>query len=365
MLAAAIYSFIVAFFVDGWSVHYFGRHGKLFSDTFEGPQKFHLNPTPRNGGLGIFLGFLVSATYLWIFQKNNFFILLLIASFPVFLAGLIEDLTKKVGVKARYLASILSAFLGIYFLDIILNRLDIPFIDNLFQYKIFAISFTVFAVAGVSNAINIIDGFNGLASMVSIIIFLGFGYVGYKIHDPLVVKISLIMIGGIAGFFIWNYPFGKIFLGDGGAYFIGFIIGELSVYLVKNYKAVSAWFPLLLVIYPVVEVLFSIYRKRLVRKHSPFIPDGLHFHMLVYKRIIPFVLNINGNDIIRNSATSPFLWLICSIGVIPAVVFWNNTLLLVISSFVFCLLYVYLYRAIVRFSLLKSLNRKKFERFRT
>lgn len=340
-------------------MHHFKHRGKLFSDTFEGPQKFHYSPTPRNGGVGIFLGFLISAIYLGIFQRNNFFILLLIASLPVFLAGLLEDLTRKTGAKIRYLAAILSASLGIYLLDIILNRLDIPFIDNLFQYKIFAIAITVFGVAGVSNAINIIDGYNGLASMVSILIFLGFGYVGYKIHDPLVVKTSLIMIGGIIGFFIWNYPFGKIFLGDGGAYLIGFVIGELSVYLVKNHRAVSAWFPLLLVIYPVVEVLFSMYRKRLIRKHSPFIPDGLHFHMLIYKRIIPFVLNVSGSDIIRNSATSPFLWLICSIGVIPAVLFWNNTLALVIFSFVFCLLYVYLYRAIVKFSLLKSLNRKK------
>jgi UDP-N-acetylmuramyl pentapeptide phosphotransferase/UDP-N-acetylglucosamine-1-phosphate transferase len=247
----------------------------------------------------------------------------------------------------------------VYFLlDVYLTRIGIPYVDNIFHIKVIAVIFTIIGVAGVANAINIIDGYNGLASVVSIIIFLAIAYVGYKLKDQFVYTISFLMIGGIAGFFIWNYPFGKIFLGDGGAYFIGFAMAVLSVHLVKNHPQVSPWFPLLTVIYPVFEVLFSFYRKKHLKGRSPFQPDGLHFHMLIYKRVVPFVFDIHRSEkLMRNSATSPFLWLICSFGAIPAVIFWQNTPILIIFTILFCIFYVWLYRSIVRFKLMKMLKR--------
>ncbi|MBZ4644097.1 MAG: undecaprenyl-phosphate alpha-N-acetylglucosaminyltransferase [Deferribacteraceae bacterium] len=166
------------------------------------------------------------------------------------------------------------------------------------------------------------------------------------------------MIGGIAGFFIWNYPFGKIFLGDGGAYFIGFTIAVLSVMLVKNHPQVSPWFPLLVVIYPVFETVFSIIRRKFYKKYRIDSPDSHHLHQLIYKRVVPFVFDIHRSEkLMRNSATSPFLWLICSFGAIPAVMSWQNTPILVIFTVLFCWFYVWLYRSIVRFKLMKMLKR--------
>ena len=146
--------------------------------------------------------------------------------------------------------------------------------------------FTTFALVGVSNAINIIDGFNGLASGVCLLILSGILYVAYDVKDVEIFYCALVLFFGILGFFVCNFPLGKIFLGDGGAYFLGFILGMLLVLLTQRHtKSVSAFFGLSIMIYPVWEVVFSIWRKRFKRKMSATEPDKVHLHMLIFKRI--------------------------------------------------------------------------------
>ena len=106
----------------------------------------------------------------------------------------------------------------------------------------------------------------------------------------------------VFGFFIWNWPFGKIFMGDCGAYLIGFLISLNLICLVQRNPEVSPWFPIALLNYPIIEVLFSIYRKTIIRKGSSYKPDGIHFHMLIYKRVSRKIIK---NQIkIANSLTS-------------------------------------------------------------
>lgn len=157
--------------------------------------------------------------------------------------------------------------------------------------------------------------------------------------------------GAVLGFLVWNFPRGMIFAGDGGAYLIGFLIAELSVLLVARHPQVSPWFPLLLVIYPVFETLFSIYRKKFLRGMSPGMPDGLHLHMLVYKRLVRWMVGSREARHLtrRNSMTSPYLWALSSLSVAPAMLFWNNTTVLMVCVGVFVLTYLYLYRMIIRF----------------
>lgn len=348
LLMSFLISFVVCFFI----IFIFAKNNNFCSDCFDGPQKFHDKPTPRIGGIGIFLAFLGVILFINFYKHDKRYFLFFLSTLPLFLFGLAEDITKKISPKIRLLASIFSGMLAYFLLDVYLTRIDLPLIDSIFQFKIIALGFTLFAIAGVANAINIIDGYNGLAAVVSILILLALGYVGYKVRDEFIYILSFVLIGGIAGFFIWNYPFGKIFLGDGGAYFIGFTIAVLSVLLVKRHPQVSPWFPLLAVVYPVFETVFSFYRKKILRSKSPFTPDGLHFHMLVYKRVVPLIYNIHRNERLRrNSATSPLLWLICSFGIIPAVVFWQNTSVLIFFTILFCWVYVWLYRSIVKFRL--------------
>jgi UDP-N-acetylmuramyl pentapeptide phosphotransferase/UDP-N-acetylglucosamine-1-phosphate transferase len=98
--------------------------------------------------------------------------------------------------------------------------------------------------------------------------------------------LSLTLTFALIGFFFWNLPFGYIFLGDGGAYLLGFLAGLLGVLVVERHPEVSPWFPLLLLLYPIYETIFSIIRKKFMRNASPFEPDPIHLHMLFYKRLI-------------------------------------------------------------------------------
>jgi hypothetical protein len=127
---------------------------------------------------------------------------------------------------------------------------------------------TVFAVAGVANSINIIDGFNGLASMCCVLILLCLAYVGFQVDDLLVAWLALAGVGAVLGFFVWNFPAGLIFLGDGGAYFMGFYLAEVAILLLHRNPTVSPMFPLLLCIYPVFETVFLHLPQALPARHA-------------------------------------------------------------------------------------------------
>jgi UDP-N-acetylmuramyl pentapeptide phosphotransferase/UDP-N-acetylglucosamine-1-phosphate transferase len=271
---------------------------------------------------------------------------------PVFTIGLIEDLTKKVGVKTRLTVSTTSAFLGLYFLNILITKIQIPGLDWLLGISIIAIIFTVIAVTGLANAYNIIDGFNGLASMVAIISLLAIGYVAFKANDLVLASTCLIVIGAIGGFFIWNYPRGLIFLGDGGAYLICYIIASLSILLVVRNPSVSPWFALLVNAYPIFETLFTIWRRKVHQGKNPGLPDGAHFHSLVYRRIIRWaeVHELkNTASFAKNAKTSPYLWLLSSLAVFPAIIWWQTTWILQCFALLFCITYIWVYSAVVKF----------------
>lgn len=350
IFATMILYALIAFFISlavSFSVIFLSRKrwNALVTDHLHnGPQRFHARPTPRLGGIGLFLA-LGGASLLAIMKGEPYkgsFLLLTVASLPAFLAGFAEDLKGRLSPYIRFFLIWLSGTLAFILLDARIVRLDLP-IDFVFSSLIVSYFFTVFALTGLTNAINIIDGFNGLASMVALLILLSLGYVSYKVGDYFLATLSLTYASALAGFFLLNYPNGLIFLGDGGAYLTGLVVGSISVLLVFNHKEVSPWFPFLACIYPIFETLFSIYRKKFLRGISPFLPDGLHFHMLVYKRLTKWLLGPDADKTKRNSATSPFLWLLSLLGIGPALLFWNNTPLLILFSFLFGVVYLYLY----------------------
>lgn len=339
-------------------------HSNYTADhDMKGVQKFHSRPVPRIGGLGIMCAML--ATSGWLLMSKNtdtkLFSLLIFSSSPAFIGGIVEDCTKKIRSLTRLLLTMFAAALGFWLLDAGVFRLDIPWIDVLMAYPLVALAFTMIAVGGVANAINIVDGYNGLASMVAVLMLAALGYAGFLVGDTLIWRTSLAMMGAILGFFVWNYPRGLIFLGDGGAYFIGFMVAELSVLLVARNPAVSAWFPLLVVIYPIFETVFSIYRRVVLRGVAADIPDAAHLHQLVYKRLVRWAVGSNApkEKTTRNAMTSPYLWFLCSTSVVPAMLFWQNTLLLQICTLAFIVLYVILYRRLVHFNAPRWLQIRK------
>jgi UDP-GlcNAc:undecaprenyl-phosphate GlcNAc-1-phosphate transferase len=348
-----IVPFLLSFALTLWLVRYSHVHAHLSHDhDLGGAQKFHTTPVPRIGGVGIMaglLGFTLLAAWRSHPQAREI-AWLMACALPAFVAGLIEDVTKRVSPLVRLIFTALSALLAGLILDATINRLGIFGVDYLLSFTAIGLVFTAFAVAGVANAINIIDGFNGLASVVACTMLASLFYVAFSVGDALVMSCCLALIGAILGFFLWNYPSGGIFLGDGGAYLIGFLVADLAVYLVHFHPEVSPWYPALLFVYPVVETMFSIYRRRFLRGTSPSMPDGVHLHTLVYRRLIRWALGYQHvSPEKRNAMTSPYLWLLSAMAVLPATVFFRQSWVLFVGVLVFILSYVWLYFRLVRF----------------
>ncbi len=353
-MAYVLGAFIVSLVVTLLLVRYRRLHVQHTGDTdFKGVQKFHARSVPRVGGISLVLAMIVPCVIASFRDPEivGALTLLIVASLPVFIGGLVEDISKKVRARVRLSLALCSGALAYYWLGAAITRLDIVGLDWILQFGAVSFLISIFAMAGAANAINIIDGYNGLASVVSAMILAGLAYVSFYLGDRLLLVAAVGMLGAIGGFLIWNYPRGLIFLGDGGAYFIGFMIGTLSVLMLARHPQVSAWFPLLLCIYPVFETLFSIYRKKLVRGKSPGAPDGVHLHMLVYKRMVRWAVGSSEARLItqRNAMTSPYLWVLSSMGTIPAVLFWQNQWVLMAFVVLFSVSYVELYRRLVLF----------------
>lgn len=319
---------------------------------FSKPQKVHTSPVPRIGGLAVVLGLLAwLGWHAWQGGRLQLPALLFACAMPAFLAGFIQDCTEAVTPRGRLIATALSAILAFHFIDAGLRETAIPGLDWLVGFTLGSLALTVFTVAGIANAINIIDGFNGLASMCVMLMLAAVGYVAFQVDDPLIGYLALAGFGAVLGFFLWNYPSGLIFLGDGGAYFLGFLVAELGILLIGRNPEVSPLFPLLVCIYPAFETIFSIYRRAVLRQRPTHMPDGIHLHSLVYRRVMGWAVGDRSAKALtrRNARTSPVLWALCMVSVVPAMLFWDNTP--VVASFLalFAITYVALYWRIVRF----------------
>lgn len=329
-------------------------HAHLSADAdLSGPQKFHATPVPRIGGIGIVLGLVATLGALWLIRGSDMLpgVLLLACAAPAFLGGLAEDFTKTQSPRRRLFFTTVSAGLAAWLLDAVISRADIPGVDWLVTFIVPALLLTIFAVAGVANAVNIIDGFNGLAAMCVVMMLGSIAYVAFQAHDPVMALCALAGVGAVMGFFIWNFPAGLIFLGDGGAYFLGFYVAELSILLLQRNAEVSPLCPLLMCIYPIFETVFSMYRRKFVRGRPVGMPDGVHLHSLIYRRLMRWAVGNKTAKILtkRNSMTAPYLWLLCMMSVVPAMLFWNNSGVLGAFIALFTATYVFLYGRIVRF----------------
>jgi len=318
-------------------------HGKHSLDTMVGVQKFHTSPTPRIGGVAIFAGLLVA----WFFSPEESRQLLgpmLIAGFPAFAVGVAEDLTKRVGVRERLFATMLSGLTAWWLTGYSINHIEIGILATLFAWLPFSVAFTAFAVAGVANSVNIIDGFNGLAAGTLMICFSALSLIAWLAGDLQLARLSFILLVITGGFMVINFPFGKLFLGDGGAYLLGFLMAWVAVMLPMRNPSVSVWAPLLVCGYPVMETLFSMGR-RLWSRANPGHPDTSHVHSLIKLNIVrPNFGYLPG--ILRNSLVSPFCWAFALIPAFLSVVFYDRTDILAaawLGCFVlYSLIYLYL-----------------------
>lgn len=355
-LHAAVWGFGASFVLCVLLVVTKRWHGALTMDFTDGVQKFHTAPTPRVGGVPIVLGLIVAWGRAPV-DVQAMLTPILFAGMPAFLFGVAEDITKRVGVMQRLLATMASGLLAWWITDYSLSRIDVWGVDALLQYTLISIIFTAIAVGGVANAINIIDGFNGLSSTMATLAFIGFGMIAWQVGDTTLASVALIVAACVWGFFWVNWPFGKLFLGDGGSYFIGFALAWVAVLLIERNPSVSAFAALLICVHPVTEVLFSMYRRK-VRNEHPGLPDRLHFHSLVKRRYVARWFS-HFSTRARNSITGLVIGLITLLSIFIANIFYTSAVLSGAFAFIFIAVYIFIYIRMVRHDWFLSLPKIK------
>lgn len=352
-----MFSFLLSFVASALLtlvvIRYSVLHRRALDANFSGVQKVHSHAVARIGGLPIFLAVTISACVsVWrVPALGNGLLSLLVCGSIAFIGGIVEDYTGSVRPSRRLVLTMVAALVGYLVLGAKIGRIDMPFFSWRVDSLWIALPLTVLAVAGIANAVNIIDGFNGLASTITIFMLVSLAYVAWQVGDMFILVSALTVAGATAGFLIWNYPAGLIFLGDGGAYFTGFMLGELALLLVMRNPQVSTWYAATLLIYPAFETIFSAYRRMFLRGHSPTMPDGIHLHSLIFRRIVSWTVGRKEARALmkRNARTAPYLWLFSLTAVIPATIFWENTNVLIFFCLLFVISYVWLYARIVRF----------------
>ena len=324
---------------------------KPLDDTWAGLRKVHVFVTPRIGGIAIAAGLLIGlGVECAVYGALCPWWVLVVCALPGFIWGLIEDFSNRGSVAVRLAFTAAGAALGFILVDARITELHVPVLDRLLAIPAFSFAFTVFAVTGVAHSINIIDGLNGLSGVVAILAAIGLAILAAVVGDTFVLSAACVLGASVAGFLVLNYPRGRIFLGDGGAYFVGLLLAELSVVLVHRNSEVSPWFPLVLLAYPVWETLFSMYRRK-NRGGSTGEADCLHFHTLVYRRVVRWH-SFRGSPrdyVTRNSIASACLWIVPLLCLVIALSFWQSSAALQLAALAFAIAYTLAYRRLVRF----------------
>lgn len=301
------------------SAHLSGRNVDLGA-----VQAVHTKMTPRVGGVAIYGVFVFGALFSNSEWQQIYFYLLLAAA-PLFIAGLLEDLGFGVDPKRRLVASVLASLLAMWLFGAWLPRIGVVGIDLMLQHWYIGIPLTALLTAGIANGFNLIDGLNGLASLTACIAAIAFARIAGQAGLIGMEDISIMLAAGILGFVLVNYPMGLIFLGDAGAYTLGFLLTWIGVLLVSAVPELSPWAVLLVLFWPVADTLLAIYRR--MRSNAPAMaPDRLHVHQMAM-RAIEICLLGRGKRKVSNPLATLVLMPFVATPPIMGVLLWDQNLL--------------------------------------
>lgn len=341
MLSLCVNAFVVV-----TKKHHIGQSARNFDQI--AVQAMHRTPTPRIGGVGVVLALLVALLALMPVPHSSYWPLFALSIAPIFLAGLAEDLGYGVSPMRRLLAAAFSSAICVILLGIWVPRADIPLVDYIFTYAPFAILFTIFAASGICHAFNLIDGVNGLAAGTGVIVALGLAAIAAKAGEASISTAVSYIVPALSGFLILNYPFGKIFLGDAGAYAVGHVLAWVAIALLARSEALTTWAIMLVFFWPVADTILAIYRRRRSGK-SAGQPDRLHFHQLVM-RTLEIAYFGRKRRHIANPLTALVVLPLASVPVITGVLLWNQPLAAFAAFILFSVLFFGSYLLGMRFA---------------
>ena len=294
-------------------------------------QSAHSGFVPRVGGLAIYISILelipllsfgfIPLSVVFGLEAEKL-ILLILSAAPIFSVGLAEDLGYAMSPKARLLASATSSLVAILLFKVWLSKLGVPGADVLLTFAPFGILFTIFATVGVVNAFNLIDGLNGLSSYVSVSVALSLSIIAFQAGNTQFSIFLALLVAAVLGFMVLNFPMGKIFLGDGGAYALGHLLVWSAIILIDSASEVSAFAIFLIFFWPVADTSLAIWRRWKLGNPAGR-PDRLHFHQLAMRFLEIRFFGRDRRDLSNPIATVILIPLISTPQVF-GVMFWNN-----------------------------------------
>jgi UDP-GlcNAc:undecaprenyl-phosphate/decaprenyl-phosphate GlcNAc-1-phosphate transferase len=240
-------------------------------------RKVHQKIMPRLGGLAIYISFVIGVI---ITQPNstnlNTLNAIMIGSAIVVITGILDDMFE-LSAKIKFLAQIVAAAVVIFYGGVQVEFINLPFSDGQLEFGFLSIPITFLWIVGITNAINLIDGLDGLAAGVSSIALITISVMAILIPNPFVVVMGAILLASTLGFLIFNFYPAKIFMGDTGALFLGYMIAVLSLLGFKNVTMISLIIPVIILGVPISDTFFAILR-RIVNKKPLSAPDKSHLH---------------------------------------------------------------------------------------
>ncbi|MFN4214104.1 glycosyltransferase family 4 protein [Exiguobacterium sp.] len=235
-------------------------------------RKVHVRPMPRIGGLAIFIAFLIG--YALLLPASRYNDAILIGAVVIILTGLIDDrfqLSARVKLMGQMIATVVVLHSGMR-----IEMINLPFDQQLYLGS-WSIPVTVLWLIGITNAINLIDGLDGLAAGVSSIALGTIALLAIIQGNVYLTMMALLLLASTLGFLVHNFYPAKIFMGDTGALFLGYMLAVFSLIGFKNVTLFSLVVPVLLLGLPISDTIFAIVR-RLVQGRPPMSPDKSHMH---------------------------------------------------------------------------------------
>jgi UDP-N-acetylmuramyl pentapeptide phosphotransferase/UDP-N-acetylglucosamine-1-phosphate transferase len=336
MLMSLIINGLISYF---WYKKFY-RH--LGLKSYQAIQRIHLNETPRLGGL-IFLICLIEYV-IYADTSEGILILKLILSslIPIIVAGLKEDLFHNVEPIIRLLSLILVGWIFLINLKYPLpNLVGLPFIEKLILLHGGISVFYILSIVGLANGMNLIDGVNGLCGYAALSILCTLMFLSYKINDITMMTSIFTLIVLLIPFILINYPYGLIFFGDLGAYSIGSILAMLTIILFGRHPEISPWGAILILIYPITEVFFTLFR-RLIKGSLIFQPDKDHLHLKLFLFLRPHP----SYKKVANALVTPILSILWIYPLISFSLIYHKPFFILIAISLFVILYLIFYSSV-------------------
>ena len=240
-------------------------------------RKVHARIMPRLGGLAIYLAFMIGILLLKFVTnfQSDYLYAILIAATIIVITGVIDDM-RELSAKAKLVGQIAAACIVVFVGDIQIVNINLPFGGEL-DFGWLGIPLTIVWIVGITNAINLIDGLDGLAAGVSTIALMTLAVMAMIMGNGIVIAMAAILAAATIGFLFFNFHPAKIFMGDTGALFLGFMISVLALLGFKNVAVISFVIPVIMLGVPISDTFFAIVRRlRSGKKWSD--PDKSHLH---------------------------------------------------------------------------------------